>query len=430
MENTTTTKKAWYLRLFMVFALMGPAIIAGTANNDAGGISTYAFAGSQFGYLLLWVLTLNFITLAFTQEMGIRLGTFTGKGLAALIRERFGVRWTFFALTILLIANVAVAVGQFAGIAAALEIFNISKYFTIPFFSAIIWLVLYKGDFKKVEKIFLTISLFFLVYIVSAVMAKPDWIEVARESITPHISFDPLYFYALLGVMGTTITPWGQFFIQSYVVDKGVDKKHYKFQKLEAVIASFFACFIAAMIIITTKQTLFDNGIVVDSAESAALALVPILGDFAKNIFGIGFLFAALLGAFILPLTTSYSICEALGFEHGMDTDLKDAKIFYGIILFVIVFSAAFVLIPGVPLFKTMIAAQVLNGILLPIILIFLMILVNSWKRLGLPEMGKFGKIVYNLVGWEAVIRLSLISILLVAFTLFPQLMDSLKSLF
>jgi len=430
MEKVTTTKKVWYLRLFMVFGLMGPAIIAGTANNDAGGISTYSFAGSQFGYLLLWVLTLNFITLAFTQEMGIRLGTFTGKGLAALIREKFGVRWTFFALIILLIANVAVCVGQFAGVAAALEIFNISKYITIPIFSLIIWLVLYKGDFKKVEKIFLTISLFFLVYIVSAVMAKPDWVEVARASITPHISFDPLYFFAMLGVMGTTITPWGQFFIQSYVVDKGVDKKHYKFQKLEAVIASFFACFIAAMIIITTKETLFDSGIVVDSAESAALSLVPILGVFAKNIFGIGFLFAALLGAFILPLTTSYTICEALGFEHGMDTRWKDARIFYGIILFVIVFSGLFVLIPGVPLFKTMITAQVLNGVLLPIILVFLMLLVGSWKKLGLPKMGRISSLIYRFVGWEAVIRLSIISILLIAFTLFPQLMESLKNLF
>jgi len=430
INEKVKSKKPFYIRFFLILSIMGPAIIAGTANNDAGGISTYSFAGSQFGYLLLWVLTLNFITLAFTQEMGIRLGAFTGKGLAALIRERFGVRWTFFVISILLLANLAVTSSEFAGIASALEIFHISKYISIPLFALIIWLVLYKSNFKKVERIFLSISLFFLVYIVSAVMSKPDWLEVARATVTPYISLDPLYFFAMLGVMGTTITPWGQFFIQSYVVDKGVDKKHYKFQKLEVVIASFFACFIAVMIIVTTKQTLFNNGVVVDSAESAALSLVPILGSFAKNIFGVGFLFAALLGAFILPLTTSYSICEALGFEHGMDMEWKDARIFYAIILFVILLPAGLVLIPGMPLFKTMLTAQVLNGILLPIILIFLMILIGSWKKLGLPAMSKFSRMVYNFVGWEAVVRLSIISVLLILFTLFPGALQNLKNLF
>ncbi len=430
MENEVVKKRPWFTKIFLVFGVMGPAIIAGTANNDAGGISTYSFAGSQFGFLLLWVLVINFVTLAFTQEMGIRLGVFTGKGLAALIRERFGVKLTFFALFILFISNVAVSVGQFAGLAAALEIFGFSKYLIIPFFSIIIWLILYKGSFKKVEKLFLGISLFFLVYIASAVMSGPDWTEVVKASFTPYMSFDPLYFFALLGVMGTTITPWGQFFIQSYVVDKGVDKKHYKIQRWEVVISSFFACFIAMMIIITTKQVLFDNGIVVDSAEKAAISLTPVLGRFAKDIFGIGFMFAALLGAFILPLTTSYSICEALGFEHGMDTDWKDATVFYGLIAAVIIFSAVFVLIPGMPLFKTMIMAQVLNGVLLPIILIFLLILLNSQKKLGLPKMGRFEKIIYNFVGWEAVVRLSIISILLIAFTLFPGSMEYLKSLF
>ncbi|MDD5110828.1 MAG: Nramp family divalent metal transporter [Patescibacteria group bacterium] len=413
--------------LAVVFAVIGPAIISGTANNDAGGISTYSYAGSRFGYMLLWVLVVNFFTLACTQEIGVRLGIFTGKGLASLIRERFGVRWTFLAVLTLFAANLAVTTSEFAGIAASLELFHLSRWFTVPALAIIVWVVLYKGSFKKIERFFLVISTFFLVYIVSAVMSDPNWLDVAQSSVTPYFPADKEFFLALLGIMGTTITPWGQFFIQSYVVDKGIDAKHYKIEKMEVYFSAFFTCFIAAMIIITTKNVLYDNHVVIDSAEKAALALTPVLGVFAKNIFAFGFFFASLLGAFILPLSTSYCICEALGFEHGVNRTWKQARLFYSLLAIIIAFSAVFVLTTFFSLFQIMLFSQVVNGMLLPIILIFLIILLNEAEQLGAPKGSKFGKIFYNIITWETIVRLILVSILLVVFTLFPFLIDFIK---
>ncbi len=419
--------KKWWLKIILVFSVIGPAIIAGTANNDAGGISTYSYVGSRFGYLLLWVLTANFITLAVTQEIGMRLGVFTGKGLAALIREQFGVRWTFLAVIILLLANLAVATSEFAGIAAALELLNIPKWLTMPFFAVLVWLALYKGSFKKIEKLFLFLSLFFLVYVVSAVMSAPHWGEVFKAGLTPHFSLEPVYFFALLGVMGTTITPWGQFFIQAYVVDKGIGQKHYKIERAEVFVSAFFTCLIAAMIMVTTKNVLFDRGLVVDSAQKAALSLAPALGHWAEIIFAVGFFCASLLGAFILPLTTSYCICEALGFEHGIDRKLREAPFFYGLMAFIIVVAAGFVLNNSISPFRIMIFAQVLNGMLLPVILIFLAVLFSRREELGMPPDSRMARWFYKIVTWEAVARLSLVSILLVLFTIFPQLLAAIK---
>jgi Mn2+/Fe2+ NRAMP family transporter len=414
-------KRGWVK--FLLFAsVIGPGIIAGSANNDAGGISTYSYAGSKFGYALLWILVLNLITLACTQQMGVRLGVFTGKGLASLIRERFGVRWTLLAVLTLILANLAVCTSEFAGIAASLELFGVSKWISAPIFAILVWLILYKGSFKKIERLFLFISALFLVYVVSAVMAKPDWSEVAKASITPFLSSDRAFFLALLGVMGTTITPWGQFFLQSYVVDKGISVKNYFIEKWEIYFSAFFTCFIAVMIIITTKNVLFDHGIVVDSAEKAAMSLAPILGNLAEIIFGFGFFAASLLGAFILPLTTSYCVCEALGFEHGVDRKLTEAPTFYGLMAFMILCAAIFVLLPIFSLFQIMIFAQVVNGMLLPIILIFLIILFNGGEKLGLPPLRKTSSFLFNLVTWTVIICLIAISLLLVALTLFPSI--------
>lgn len=418
----------WYKKLIakitIIFAVIGPAIIAGTANNDAGGISTYSFAGSKFGYHLLGLMAINFFALATTQQIGIRLGIYTGKGLASLIRENFGVRWTFLAIISLFIANLAVTTSEFAGLAASLELFNLSKYLTIPILAFVIWIILYKGSFKKVERFFLFISLFFFVYIISAVMSKPDWGEAVGQSIHFSLLSDPLYLFVLLGVMGTTITPWGQFFIQSYVVDKGIHPRYYKIGKFETIFSAFFTCFIAAMIIITTKNVLFDHGIVVDSAGKAALALQPILGVLAKNIFAIGFFFASLLGAFILPLTTSYSICEAFGLEHGMNTNWRQAPLFYSFMAAIIILPALCVIFLAVPLFKIMLFAQVVNGILLPIILAFIITLLNRGERLGLPKSSLWGKIWYNFIVWVMIIILSSVSLLLVTCTVFPSLLN------
>src|SRR3989339_325580 len=425
MLNMVKKARGFWLKIVIIFSVLGPGIIAGSANNDAGGISTYSFAGSKFGYTLLWVLVINFFTLASTQQIGVRLGVFTGKGLASLIRERFGVRWTLLAVFTLLVANLAVCTSEFAGLAASLELFNISKWIAIPSFAVIVWLILYKGSFKKIERMFLFISALFLVYVVAAVMAKPDWGEVASASITPFLYSDKAFFLAFLGVMGTTITPWGQFFIQSYVVDKGISIRNCIIEKWEVIFSAFFTCFIAAMIIVTTKNVLFDNGVVVDSAEKAAMSLVPFLGRFAETIFGFGFFAASLLGAFILPLTTSYCVCEALGFEHGVNTKLKDAPVFYGLMALMILIAAAFVLTPIFSLFQIMIFAQVVNGMLLPIILVFLIILFNGGKQLGLPAQSKISSFLYNLIIWAVIACLTVVSVLLVLLTLFPNLIET-----
>ncbi|OGH88332.1 MAG: hypothetical protein A3J93_04740 [Candidatus Magasanikbacteria bacterium RIFOXYC2_FULL_42_28] len=416
--------KNFWPKIVIALGVVGPGLIAGAANNDAGGISTYAYAGSRFGYLLLWVLTLNVITLFVTQSVGARLGIYTGKGLSALIRENFGVRATVLALLTLFIANTAVSASEMAGIASSFEIFGVSKFITVPIFAVLIWWILYKGSFKKVERFFLLISLFFVVYVFAAVMAQPDWAEVGRALTVPHFSFGSAYLVAFLGIMGTTVTPWGQFFIQSYIVDKGVSPKYFKIEKWEVFLSAFFTCLIAAMIIITTKNVLYDNGIVVDSAKSAALSLRPILGNWAEFLFGFGFFCASLLGAFILPLTTSYTICEALGFEYGMNRTWKEAPWFYGLMAVIIGIASVIVLLPFLSLFHIMVSAQVVNAILLPVILVFVALLMNKTKKLGLPEPSKFQKFWYNLVTWEAVVRLSLVSLLLLVVSIFPNAGD------
>lgn len=419
--------RSFWLKLVLFLSVLGPGIIAGTANNDAGGISTYSYAGSRFGYALLWVLLINLFTLACTQEIGVRLGVYTGKGLAALIREKFGVRWTLFAVITLLIANTAVCTSEFAGLAASLELFYIPKIIAVPVLAIIVWFVLYKGSFKKIERFFLFLSLLFLVYVVAAIMVDPNWSEIFKSTVTPVFSHDKEFILVLLGIMGTTITPWGQFFIQSYVVDKGINIKQYKIERWEVFFSAFFTCFIAAMIMIVTKNVLFDRGIVVDSAEKAALSLAPVLGNFAKIIFGFGFFAASLLGAFILPLTTSYCVCEALGFEYGVDRKMREAPFFYALMAFPILFASIFLFTPFFSLFQIMIFSQVVNGMLLPIILIFLIILLNDRERLGLPQEGRFGKWVYNLITGEAIIRLILVSLFLVVLTLFPNLSDIIR---
>lgn len=408
---------------------MGPAIISGMANNDAGGISTYSFIGSRFGYAMLWVLILNFLTLMCTQEMGARLGVYTGKGLAALIREKFGVKWTFLAIATLLIANLAVATSEFAGIAASFRLLGVSKYIILPLTAIFIWLILYKGSYKKVERFFLAISSFFLVYIMAALVAKPDWSEITFSLKQMHFSFDQIYLLAFLGLVGTTITPWGQFFIQSYVVDKGIQPKFYRLTRAEVYFSAFATCVIAAAIIISTAL-LFKQGLVIDSAEKAALALRPLLGQFTQIIFAFGFLNASLLGAFILPLTTAYSISEAFGWEHGMDTSWKEAPYFYGSMALCIVVPVFFVLLPFLSLFRTMILAQVLNGILLPVILVFLILLLRDKQNLDLPKGSRFGNFFYNLIAWQAVIVLSLASLLLAISSFFPGLINQASNFF
>lgn len=370
-------------RLLLFFSVVGPGIIAASADNDAGGISTYSFIGSNFGYSLLWVLFLTTFSLAVTQEMGARAGLVTGKGLSALIREQFGIKLTVFAMAVMLFANVGTISAEIAGIAASFELLGVFKYLSIPFGILVTWLVLYKGSFRGTERIFLIFALFYIVYIVSGFLVHPDFGEVARATFVPSFSLEPVYLLAFIATVGTTITPWGQFFIQSYVVDKGLTAREYVYAKIEVYAGAILTNLISFFIIITTAETLFKHGIRVEDAAQAALALKPLMGDFAKELFAFGLLSASMLGAFILPVATSYAICEAFGFERGFDRSWKEARTFYSIILGSLIVGGLPALIPGVSLIKIMIASQVLNGILLPVILIYLMRIMNNKQIMG-----------------------------------------------
>jgi len=370
-------------RLLLFFAVIGPGIIAASADNDAGGISTYSFVGSNFGYSLLWVLFLTTFSLAITQEMGARAGLVTGKGLAALIREHFGLKLTVFAMSVMLIANIGTISAEIAGIAAGLELLGVYKYVSVPLGILVIWFVLYKGSFRKAERLFLIFALFYIVYIISGFLVGADIREVLRASVVPTLRGDAPYLIALIATVGTTITPWGQFFIQSYVVDKGLTVREYVYEKIEVYAGAVLTNIISFFIIITTAETLFKHGIHIETASEAALALKPLIGDFAQELFAFGLLAASMLGAFILPVATSYALCEAFGFEGGFDRSWKEARTFYSIILIVLIIGSLPVLIPRVSLIKIMLGSQVLNGILLPIILIYLMRIMNNKQIMG-----------------------------------------------
>lgn len=397
-------------RLLLFFAVIGPGIIAASADNDAGGISTYSFVGSNFGYALLWVLFLTTFSLAVTQEMGARAGLVTGKGLAALIREHFGLKLTVFAMAAMILANVGTISAEMAGIASGLELFGVHKYVSVPFGILVIWLVLYKGSFRGAERIFLVLSIFYIVYIVSGFLVHADIGDVARAAVTPTIRRDAPYLFALIATVGTTITPWGQFFIQSYVVDKGLTVREYVYEKFEVYAGALLTNVISFFIIITTTETLFKNGIHIENAAEAALALKPLVGEFARELFGLGLLAASLLGGFILPVATSYALCEAFGFEGGFDRSWKEARVFYSIILGSLIVGALPVFIPRVSLIKIMLGSQVLNGILLPIILIYLMRIVNDKRIMGKHVNSRAA----NIVGGATVAGLVVTSVALV----------------
>ncbi|HCA67126.1 MAG: Mn transporter [Candidatus Jacksonbacteria bacterium RIFOXYA2_FULL_44_7] len=397
-------------RLLLFFAVIGPGIIAASADNDAGGISTYSFVGSNFGYSLLWVLFLTTFSLAITQEMGARAGLVTGKGLAALIREHFGLKLTVFAMSVMLIANIGTISAEIAGIAAGLELLGVYKYVSVPLGILVIWFVLYKGSFRKAERLFLIFALFYIVYIISGFLVGADIREVLRASVVPTLRGDAPYLIALIATVGTTITPWGQFFIQSYVVDKGLTVREYVYEKIEVYAGAVLTNIISFFIIITTAETLFKHGIHIETASEAALALKPLIGDFAQELFAFGLLAASMLGAFILPVATSYALCEAFGFEGGFDRSWKEARTFYSIILIVLIIGALPVLIPRVSLIKIMLGSQVLNGILLPIILIYLMRIMNN-KRI----MGKYvNSRVTNIIGGATIAGLVATSVAIV----------------
>lgn len=400
-------------RLLIVLSIVGPGLIAASADNDAGGISTYSIVGGSYGYSLLWMLVLITFLLGLTQEMGARMGAATGKGLGALIRERFGLRPTAFAMFTMLVANMATTIAEFAGVAAGMELFGVSKYVAVPVAALLVWLLVTRWDFRKVERVFLAVSVIYITYIVSGFMAEPDWPAVAG-GLVPTFSLAPGYLLAFVATVGTTITPWGQFFIQAYVVDKGIVMRDFKYSRIDVWAGAFVTNIIAFFIIVACGATIHVAGLPIRDAADAARALAPLAGRFAFGLFAVGLVNASLLGASILPMTTAYVICEAFGWEAGIDRRVREAPTFYGLFTFSIVFGAAIALIPGLPLLFVMLLAQDVNGILLPVILVYVLLIARDKEIMGPHANPRW----LDAVGWVSIVFLAALTVLLVASSL------------
>jgi Mn2+/Fe2+ NRAMP family transporter len=386
------------IRLLLILAVVGPGIIAGTADNDAGGITTYAVAGASFGYKMLWILFLITFILAITQEMGARLGLVTGKGLAALIRENFSLKTTTFVVAITFIANWANILAEYAGISSIADIYGVPRYIAIPIAALLIWFVVYKGSFKLVQKIFLTSSLLFFSYVIAGFLAHPDWGQALRGTFVPQVDWNLNFFYTAVAVIGTTITAWGQFFVQSYFVDKGVASEHLKYSRWDVFIGAFWTDFVAFFIIIATAATLYKVGINIQDAGQAAIALEPLAGAFAKHLFAWGLLNASLLGLAVISMTNSYVVTEAFGWEGRVDLK-KESPSFYGLFTFSVFSTALAILIPGLPLIPILVGSQMLNTFVLPVLFIAILVLLNRESL-----MGKFKNSLFmNIVSWASV---------------------------
>ena len=409
---TTETRRR--MSLIAVLAVIGPGIIAASAGNDAGGISTYSVAGADFGYEMLWLIPIMTLSLVVVQEMAVRMGAVTGKGFAALIRERFGIRPSLFAMSALVISNAATSVSEFAGIASAMEILGVSRYIAVPVAALAVWLLVVRGSYRRVEKIMLALSAVFIAYVVSAFLVGPDWAEVARATVVPSVELSSAFVVLSIAMVGTTIAPWMQFFVQSNVVDKGLTARDLKLQRIDVVSGTVAAGFIAWCIVLTTGTVLHRSGVGIETAADAAGALAPVAGAYATQLFALGLLGASLLAACVLPLTASYAVCEAFGFERGIDRSWAAAPVFNGIYTFVIVFGAAFILIPGLNLISIMVFSQVVGGILLPFLLIYMMIIVNDRRIMG-RYVNRRGA---NALGWTTIVVVIALTAALLVMTL------------
>ncbi len=407
----------FWKKISLFLAVMGPGIITANVDNDATGITTYSVSGAHFGYSLLWVLIPTTIALIVIQEMIGRMGVITGKGLSDLIRENFGVRSTFFVMVVLIIANFGTTVGNFSGWAASMEILGLSKYIMVPIGAVAIWILVTKGGYRTVEKILLVACLMYFGYVISGLMASPDWGEVFKGFFVPQIKLDSEYIFLSIAIIGTTITPWMQFYLQGSIADKGIRKEDYKLSRLDVVIGCSVTDIIAFFIMVTCAVTLFAHDIKIQDASEAALALKPLAGDYAFLLFAICLANGSLLGAIIVPLSAAYCVCEAMGWERGINKTFKEAPQFMWIYTSLIIIPALLVLIPNAPLVFLMILASFLNGILLPIVLIYAISLVNNKNIMG-DYVNSRG---YNYISWGTVITLIVLTIFIVA-TMFFQM--------
>jgi len=371
-------------RGFVAFlAVMGPGLIAGVAGNDAGGITTYSVMGASTGLTLLWVFPLTTVILGVVQEMAARLGVVTGQGLSDLIRDRYGVRWTAFAMLTLVIANAANTIAEFAGASAALGIFGVPPIITVPVVGVAIWALVLFASYRTVERVFLSITLVFAAYILSALLAHPDWGEVGRALVTPHLDLTTTTLLLLVAVVGTTITPYMQFYLQSAVAEKGIDEEELRLEQVDAVGGAVWTNVIAVFIVVACAATLYVAGQTITSAADAAVALEPIAGRFASALFALGLFGASVLAATIMPVSTAFVVCEAFGFESGVGKRFREAPIFFSLYTLLLVVGAVVVLIPGLDLISVIVASQYVQGLLLPIVLVFMLLLVNNRSLLG-----------------------------------------------
>ena len=411
----------WRRRFTIFFAILGPGIITANVDNDAGGIATYSIAGAHFGYSLLWTLVPITVALIVVQEMSARLGAITGKGLGELIRENYGLRSTFYLLVALLVTDIGNTVAEFAGWAAALEIFGIPRVISVPIGAFVVWWIVVKGNYKTVEKIFLIACSIYLTYVVSALFAKPVWTDVLKQTFNPRIESSAAWVLMIIGIVGTTIAPWMQFYLQSSIVEKRIGPEEYKMSRWDVIVGCILTDVVAFFIIVACGATLFPAGIRIEGAEQAALALKPLAGKWAGTLFAIGLANASLFAACILPLATAYSICEGLGFEAGVDKTWAEAPQFNVLFTGMIVIGAGIILIPGVPLFPVLFLSQVLNGLLLPFVLVFMCLLINRTDLMGEHVNGR----VWNWIAWGTCAIMIGLTIVLVVTTIWPGLFPS-----
>lgn len=397
-EFTKKRKNIWR-NLLVFMAVLGPGIITGSVDNDAGGITTYSIAGALYGYNLLWTMIPALIVLIVVQEMNARMGIVSGKGLADLIRENAGVKITFFIFVGLLIADIGNTTTEFAGVAGSMQVFDISKYISVPIAAALVWWLVVRGTYKFSERVFLIFSAFLLVYVVSAIMGKPHWHDIGQAMIKPDIQYTKQYLAIVIGIIGTTIAPWMQFYMQSAVIEKGLTISDYKYTLWDVVIGSIITVVVAFFIIIACASTLHVNGIKIEEAKDAAMALKPIAGDLASITFSFGLFIASIFSATILPVATAFYVCEAFGWEAGIDKKWKETPQFYWLFTIIIILGAAIILIPNAPLIVITLWSQVANGLLLPIVLVCMMLIVNNKEVMG----SYVNKPWQNIIGWTTI---------------------------
>ncbi|SHE59501.1 NRAMP (natural resistance-associated macrophage protein) metal ion transporters [Bacteroides luti] len=406
-----------FSQIAMFLAILGPGIITGSVDNDAGGITTYSVAGAVYGYNLLWTLIPSFIVLIVIQEMNARMGIVTGKGLADLIRENAGVKVTFFIFIGLLVADIGNTTTEFAGVAGSMEVFGVSKYISVPIVGIMVWVLVVKGTYQIAERIFLIFSLSLLMYVVAAIMGKPHWGEIGHAMVHPDLKVNSQSLAMVIGIIGTTIAPWMQFYMQSSVIEKGLTMKNYKYSLIDIVVGCIATVVVAFFIIVACASTLHTNGVQINEAKDAALALKPLAGELSSQLFAFGLFVASIFSATILPLATAFYVCEAFGFEAGIDKKWDEAKEFYILYTGILIFSVLIILVPNAPLIAISLWSQVINGMLLPVVLICMILLVNNKKI-----MGKYvNKPLNNIIGWGTITILIVLSVVLLVLPLFSK---------